>query len=150
MLAGLLALAPLAVRAQESTWTATSRFWNTAGLWAPSQPIFSALINNSGTAIVAASQVGGALNVTLGSTGTGNLLITGGVFQSVDAVLGSQAGSYGSATVTGGIWAIFSGGTTGEIAVGNSGTGTLLINGSAATVYQPTVFLGNRPGAAAR
>ncbi len=78
----------------------------------------------------------GAVIVGAGGTGTLDLL---GVAASVSdgAVdIGQPAGGQGSATVNGGYWA-----TSGELAVGDAGTGALLINGmDNGTTGQATAF----------
>jgi fibronectin-binding autotransporter adhesin len=62
-------------------------------------------------------------------SGTGTLNVTGGSVISEFSVLGSEAGSVGTATVSGGTWA-----NSADLQVGGDGTGTLNLNGGLVTV----------------
>jgi autotransporter-associated beta strand protein/T5SS/PEP-CTERM-associated repeat protein len=145
-MAGLLVLAPLAVRAQDSTWVGSTGAWTTASNWAPFAPIAGAIIDNSGTATFGAGENGGALSVKLGSTGAGSALVNGGLFHSVLTYLGDQTGSNGKLTVTSGAVTLSPGYSFGGVVVGNSGTGSLLINGPNAYVGTYSVVMANSAG----
>jgi T5SS/PEP-CTERM-associated repeat protein len=76
--------------------------------------------------------------VVVGAAGTGTLELLGVASTVLDggADIGQSAGGQGSATVNGGYWA-----TSGELAVGDAGTGSLLINGmDNGTTGQATAF----------
>lgn len=64
------------------------------------------------------------------------LLVNGGLVSSADGLVGQLAGSTGSVTVSSGTWT-----NSANVFVGNSGTGTLLINGGLVSV-NATAFTG--------
>jgi len=66
----------------------------------------------------------GTSNVAVGSTGAGELFVTGGLLNSGTSHLGFAAGSRGTATVTSGTWA-----SSKLLYVGLSGTGVLEVAG---------------------
>ena len=71
----------------------------------------------------------GGANLNVGLFGTATLNVTGGRVTNADGSLGSYAGSVGTATVSSGTWA-----NTGDLVVGNSGTGTLTMTGGLVSV----------------
>lgn len=146
LLAGLLVLVPLAATAQDSTWTGSTGAWNTSGNWTPFAPIAGALINNGGTATVGAGENSGTGQVWLGSTGTGSLLVNGGLYHSILTYMGDQAGSVGTLTLTSGTVTLSPSASFGGLVVGNSGTGTMLISGPNASVLTYSVVIGNSAG----
>lgn len=73
-------------------------------------------------------------SLSVGSSGTGTLVMNGGSITGTDSFLGSAAGTVGVATVTSGTWT-----STRGLAVGSSGTGTLAVNGGSVTSLFATV-----------
>ena len=83
----------------------------------------------------------------VGDSGSGTLVITGGgslsnAQSTLGAAIGNNAGSSGAVTVsgTGSTWT-----NTGDLYVGNAGSGTLLISGGA-TVSGDNAYIGNKTG----
>ena len=66
----------------------------------------------------------GTGNLSVGSSGTGTLNVTGGRVTNFVGTLGENAGGVGTATVSSGTWA-----TSTTLVVGRSGTGTLNVTG---------------------
>ena len=83
--------------------------------------------------------------LTVGGSGTGTLNVTGGRvsnglgYLGVNGYLGFDAGSVGTATVSGGAWE-----NSGNLYIGNSGTGTLNVTGGSVT--NTTGYLGFNAG----
>jgi len=70
----------------------------------------------------------GTGNLTIGSSGTGTLNVTGGRVTNSSGYLGLGAGSVGTATVSSGTWD-----NSSDLSVGYSGTGTLNVTGGSVT-----------------
>ena len=99
---------------------------------------------SGGTLAVASGGVisHGAADLTVGtSAGSGELLVSGGSVTSANALLGTAAGSTGTATITAGSW-----GNTGALKVGEAtgATGVLAIQGGSVT--SDTAYLGFAAG----
>ena len=89
-------------------------------------------IGYSTTASGSTTIAGGTLNASafdlvVGNLGTGVLNVTGGAVSNYNGYVGNNAGSSGTAIVTGGSW-----NTSNSLVIGNSGTGTLTLGGSGA------------------
>ena len=85
-------------------------------------------------------------NLTVGSGGNGTLLINGGgTVTSGTGSIGDKAGSNGTVTVSGGTWINHDNFYSGQLTVGGSGTGTLIINGGG-TVTSDNGIIGNAAG----
>jgi len=81
----------------------------------------------------------GSADLTVGtSAGNGILRVSGGSVTNADALLGSAAGSSGTATVTGGTWT-----NSGDLRVGYEGTGALGISGSGVVAVGGSLFQGS-------
>ena len=81
----------------------------------------------------------GTGNLSVGSSGTGTLNVTGGRVTNSVCTLGENAGGVGTATVSSGTWA-----TSTTLSVGGGGTGTLDVNGGSVT--SNLVGIGNLAG----
>ena len=66
----------------------------------------NAFIDNSGTATLAVGESGSAANIYVGSSGSGNLLVNGGLVTNTTDRIGAESSGRGSATLTSGTWAI--------------------------------------------
>jgi autotransporter-associated beta strand protein/T5SS/PEP-CTERM-associated repeat protein len=102
----------------------------------------AAFVGRSGNGLVGKATVssgtwaiGQTLSVGQYGTATGTLDVTGGLVTSGVGILGDGAGSNGTVTVSSGTWANNGGPfISGNLTVGNSGTGTLTINGGLVSV----------------
>jgi autotransporter-associated beta strand protein/T5SS/PEP-CTERM-associated repeat protein len=96
---------------------------------------FSPVISGSGGVVISsgtlALSTGSFEALTIGqSTGdAGTFNVNGGSVTNTTSILGSAAGSVGTATVSSGMWA-----TSSNLLVGGAGTGTLTMNGGLVTV----------------
>ena len=96
---------------------------------------FSPVISGSGGVVISS----GTLALSTGSFGTltigqstgdaGTFNVNGGSVTNTTSILGSAAGSVGTATVSSGMWA-----TSGNLTVGGAGAGTFTMNGGLVTV----------------
>lgn len=112
----------------DTAWTLTSgtSSWS-AAYWSNGVPTSTSTVyfDKPSTAEVATG-ISGAFNILyIGNTGTGNLLVDGGYLAGAFGLIGTTAGSSGSAAVTGGTWV-----NANYLVVGESGTGALTISGS--------------------
>ncbi len=126
--AAMLICALSSMQAQ-TTWMVSSGTWTTAANWsagAPTSNSGTAIINNSGTALVPAA-VSGSYNVLqLGTTsgGAGTLNVSGGYVFGSYAYVGYAAGSTGTITVASGTFTDYQ-----RLSVGTSGTGNFSLSG---------------------
>ena len=130
------------VRADSLTWNnLTSGAWNDGANWAPALAAPTAndvaVLDNSGTAQLASGVVGTYGSLTMGN---GEVDLSGGMLSGTTARLAATAGSNAVASVTSGTW-----NNTGNLYVGDSGTGALTVSGGLVNV-SGTVFTGNTIG----
>jgi len=120
---------PVATFAETRSWLVSSGTWSTDANWsggvAPSDAD-TVVIRNSGTAVLPTGVTGYHDAFYIGgiSSGTGAIVISGGLLEGRSALIGNGPDTTGSATVTSGTWGIEN-----DLVVGGVGTGNLLING---------------------
>ena len=100
----------------------------------------TAIINNSGTALLPTTVTGSYSLLQIGTTsgGSGTINVSGGSLSGVTGALGETSDASGVATVTSGTW------TSSFLTVGSSGTGSLLVNGG--RVNNLSYVIGNSAG----
>ena len=128
LMIGWFVATPRQAFAASKTWSLSGTGdWNSGDNWSdglvPSSSS-SAFVDNGGTVNLPAGASGTASTLYVGYNGTGSLSLTGGSLKTANGCyLGYNPGSSGTATITSGTW------NAGDLTVGNSGAGTLNING---------------------
>jgi len=149
----------------QTTWTnETSGSWTEIGNWSDGFPAASgtsatAVISNSGTAVLSIGSLGeydtlnlgaapsesGAVEVSggalsgivtfIGNSGSGSLLLTSGTVSSMFGFVGFESGGSGTATVNGGVWE-----NTSQFSVGYFGEGSLVLTNG--LIANDTAYVG--------
>ena len=94
---------------------------------------------SSGSATIASGTWTSTTDLTIGQSGAGAMVVSGGRVANVRGWVGFSAGSTGSVTVSSGTWA-----NSGNLDVGSGGNGTLVISGG--SVSNTTGYLGTNGG----
>lgn len=135
----LAVLTPLCAQAASYTWNnAASGNWDVAGNWIGGVPLVSdtAIINNSGTALVSPGVSGKyhRLRIGVDPGGSGVAYISGGVLSGTTADVGYSAA--GTAIISSGTW------INTNLAIGNGGSGTMMLNGGVVSAQNSDVGQG--------